>query len=397
MLLIELTFGLLVYAGIWFATIRALRANRSRPRYVVAWSAVLATCVAWLAILFATHGRGIWQLLADSIMRPNEDFFGANMIGLFFTFLIAAPTPIAAAFLCAFPAGRWFASRAPRIAFLLAIAVLMFLHITYHRVATLRIQDQFGNPVPEVKVTYYLDGRSIRPTKPNGELKIGYYDGVHRLWVAEAVAGGYRFDDRLCSHRSNDPIPHELKLPAWKILVAPQLLYNITYAELVTDGRPYYVNVLRDKATDSVDSIADLEVQVDAPTEPPPEPGEFRAKPFIWKVRIRVRQGGWALAPEGYRYLAPERGYQETFEKTYSSTAQAWNFCRENFYLNLRNGRVFAVAEISISISKEKKGHLGVIAKVNPASDRNLFPGKTLGFSESETTPWLRSLFGETY
>ncbi len=150
-------------------------------------------------------------------------------------------------------------------------------------------------------------------------------------------------------------------------------------------------------AADSVDLIADLEVQVDAPTEPPPEPGEFRVKPFIWKVRIRVRQGGWVLASEEYRYLAPKGGYQEAFEKTYSPTSKARNFCSENFYLKLRNGRVFAVAEISVSILKEKKGHLGVITRVNPASDRHLFPGKTLGLSENETKPWLRSLFGETY
>ena len=61
MLLIELTFGLLVYAGVWFATLCALRANRSGPAYIASWSAVLATCIVWLTILFAIHGRGILQ------------------------------------------------------------------------------------------------------------------------------------------------------------------------------------------------------------------------------------------------------------------------------------------------------------------------------------------------
>jgi hypothetical protein len=399
MLLIELIFGLLVYTGIWFVTIRALRANRSGPRYITAWSALLAICVVWLTILFATHGRGISQLFADVMRHPNEDIWAMKTFGLFLTFLFAAPTPVAVACLCAFPAGRWLSSLGPRIAFLLGGAVLMFLHINYHRVATLRIQDQFGQPVPEVKVTYYVDGRSTRPTQPNGELKIGYYEGVHRLSVVDAVAGGYTVDYRLCSHRPYDPIPLELKLPAWKILVAPQLLYSIAYADIVTDGRPYYVNLLREKATDFVDPIADLEVQVDAPIEPPPVPaGDFRAKPFLWSVRIGVRQGGWALAPEGYRYLAPETGYQETFEKTYSPIDKAWNSgFSETFYLRLRNGRVFAVAEIVVTTLEEKKRSLGVVAKVNPAADRHLFPGKMLQLSENETKPWLRSLFGENY
>ena len=207
MLYVELTFGLLVYAGIWFATTLALRLTRSGPRYVIVWSAVLATCIVWLAMLFAIHGGEILQIAAAVFRHPNEDFWGFPSVGLFFTFLLAAPTPVAVACLCAFPAGRWFTARAPRIAFLLASAILIFLHVTFRRVTILQIHDQFDQPAPDVKVTYYLDGSHTKHTGPRGELKIGCYHGMQAPHFNEAVAGGYVVDcDRVC--RRSDVLSH---------------------------------------------------------------------------------------------------------------------------------------------------------------------------------------------
>ena len=317
------------------------------------------------------------------------------------TFVFAVPAPVAVACLCVFPPGRWFASFAPRVAFAIAGAFLLFLHFSDHRVTKLRIHDQFGQPVPEAKITYYLDGRSTERTNADGELKIGYYKGLHRLAVVDAVAGGYEADYRLCSHHPYDPIPPELEIPAWKIRYAPRLLWSMTHADVVPDGRPYFVNLLRGMTADLDDPLADLEVRVEGPIEPPPAPaGEFYAKPFPWSIQIRVRQGGLTLAPKGYPYLAPESGYHESFERSYSPEAKDWSSSMsETFYFKLRNGRVFAVAEVVVTDLREKERGLSVQAKVNPAADRHLFwgNGNVLQHSQSETKPWLRTLFGETY
>ena len=119
-------------------------------------------------------------------------------------------------------------------------------------------------------MTYLSDGWTKRETDENGQLKVGYYKGLQGLDIADINAGGYQVDYRLASHKSFEPIPSKVTLPAWKILRAPQLLLSRPNTPVKTDGTSYFVNLLKESIEATSASIYDLEVHVHAPSEAQP-------------------------------------------------------------------------------------------------------------------------------
>ena len=63
-----------------------------------------------------------------------------------------------------------------------------------------------------------------------------------------------------------------------------------------------------------------------------------------------MRDGGLVAASANYNYLAPEEGYQRTYREAHDPGDDDWKpGFSKLFYLKLRNGRVFAVTQITLT------------------------------------------------
>lgn len=400
MLYLPLVFGLCVYAGIFLGSQRLLRKIRGKCNFIAVWSLIFITALDWLIVIAVTSGKSCLQLLWAVATQPNEDIWAIKFWGILFFFLFASPAPVAAACIATPPTGRWWASRLLQLILALDFGVLTVLHFTCGRVCRLTVHDQFHNPVPNVRVTYLLDGRSERSTDASGALNIPFYAPFHRLDICDAVAGGFIVDYRLSSHRAYDPIPKEVVIPAWKVLRAPQLLLSRPHISVVTDGSSHYINLVREKASRDPLALTDIELRVQAPQVAFDRNHPMKQQDqFAWSIDVLVRDGGLQLAKGGYKYLAPETGYTNRISKTFDPSDATWNSSfAETFYLKLRDGKVFAVAEITIT-SLLDNPMIFVDATINPAADRNLFCGygNLLSHSETETQTWLSHLFSNDY
>lgn len=401
MLIIPLLIAFALYIAAFLVAARFLRQLRNSPRYGEIWAAILTITVVWLVVLTAISGGRILQLFAMTFARPNEDIWGMKLIGLIRVFIFAAPTPIAFAAVFVRPFGPWWRRPLVQVSFALGPSLLIILHVSFRGYCLVTVHDQFNNPVPAVAVTYFLDGRAVRTTDAEGHVHIPYYHRVHHLDIVDTKAVGYDIDYRRSSHRPYERIPAEVTLPAWKVLNAPRLLLMRPNVEITTDDRPYYINLLRQEASTTSLRTTDLEIRVAGPQTPPePQAGSFRPDPFPWSVEIHCLRGGIQEAPEGYRYLAPAEGYQDYYRHAFAESAAGWNASfQKTFYLKLRDGKAFAVAEITVTSLLDKKRIIFIDAKINPAADRNLFwgYGNMLQQSQRETVPWLATLFGNEY
>ena len=401
MLFIPLAIFSALYLGAFLLSLSVLKRTRDGRLYPHVWAIVLSTALLWLSIVLVMHGRGIAQLLADSIAHPYEDAWALRSIGLFFAFIWAAPTPIALAAIFARPIGTWWRISVVRMVFGTGVVISAALVLLFRGVCLVVIRDQLGNPVPDATITYYLDGRATGTSDEEGHVRIPFYRKLHRLDIVAAKADGYDIDYRMSSHRPYNPIPSEVKLPAWKIMRAPQLLLARPDIEIKTDERPYYINLVRQQASVEPLRVTDLEIKVKGPDEPPSAKSwELHTKRYPWSVEIRCRRGGLQLAPEGYRYLAPPDKYQDSYCQTFLPEDKGWNSSfQKTFYLQLRDGKVFAVAEITITTLDDKKRIIFIDAKINPAADRNLYwgCGGLLDPNSAGTTSWLTRLLGNEY
>jgi hypothetical protein len=265
----------------------------------------------------------------------------------------------------------------------------------------MKVRDQFGEPVHDARVTYYYNGRTEALTDRKGDIHMPYYLGSH-LYIADVKASGYRIDHLMASNvGTDDAIFPEITVPAWKIVQAPQLFTSRSNFEIETDGRPYYINLLRQEISPVPLAHTDLEVRVTAPLEPLPflvHLDDPDRKPYSWTLDIRCLHGGLQPAPPGYRFLAPESGYKPSYIRTITTDGMGSGGKPESdFYLRLRDGKVFAVAEIGVTTFSQRQRHVFVDAKVNPAADRNLFWGNGGLFDSDDTRKWLDVLYGGDY
>lgn len=401
MLYVPLALALFLYLAVFFGIRFLLRCLKGGRHYLAIWALLLVLALSWLIVVAAVSGGRSAQLLGMIVARPNEDPWAMKSIGLLSLFVSALPLPLAVALLTARPHGRWWGTRSFCSALVLSVIALAALHFEFRRTCLLSVQDQFGNPVPNASVTYYLDGRAKRSTDASGMLRIPFYRGVHRLHIRDADVGGFVIDYRLSSHHPYDPIPTSATLPAWKVLRAPQLLLSRPHISVVTDGDPHFINLLREEANRETLAVVDLEVRVQAPANiRNPSKAHSERQPFPWSVDIRVQGGGLQRVGGPYQYVAPADGYTNSYTKTFEPNDTDWNASfQQTFYFHLRGGKAFAVAEVTVTSLLEENSMIFVDAKINPAADRNLFwgYGNLLSHSRRETAGWLSQLFGDVY
>src|SRR5215210_1748410 len=248
MLLVVLGCILAVYGVIGRIGLICFRGSPPGPNFAIVWASVMAICWPWVAVWLVPSPRSVGQLLTFVIFHPNEDVWAQHFGGLLICGVIFAPAPVALAGLFARPSLEKLRRPAVLAIFAVAVTLLAALHFTYHRTAILTVIDQFDQPVADAKIEYYLDGRTVRRTDDRGQLRIPFYHGVHRFDFVEAMGAGYsgyRIDHRACSAKPFDPIPDQIKVSAWKVLCAPKLLSSGANVTIVTDGRPYFINLVR--------------------------------------------------------------------------------------------------------------------------------------------------------
>jgi len=386
----------------WIATV-ILRRWRERlgENYANRWAPLAAGSLAWLVALAAVAGNGIRQVVLMTLRSPIEDLWALKSINLIGAGLLAAPLVIVAATACVSPFGPWWRSTIVAAWFLIASVTLASLHFASRSNCTVQIRDQFGQPVPDATIDYYLDGRCRGRANRNGDVRIGFYRQLQRrLAIVDAARGGYEIDYRRASGSRNRAIPDTIHLPAWKIVRAPKLLLSRTHIRLDSESRSYAFNLLREQAGEAPQPITDLLIRVDAPNRSTlPQPSTPTGGRFEWRVTIQCADGGIQPAPESYAYLAPSDDFQESYSWTARPDSPDWNpSFNKIFYLKFRNGRAYACARIVVTSLHDPQAGIFVDATINPAADRSLFSGHGMqSHSQSETAGWLRALYGDIY
>jgi hypothetical protein len=156
----------------------------------------------------------------------------------------------------------------------------------------------------------------------------------------------------------------------WKLGEGAKLTSGSKFWGIIPDGRVYTIDFLRQEKIESSDAPGDIRISVDRPIHIAP-----RTK-FDWSFSIEAINGGLLEAKDPFMYLAPESGYQPSYQFTMSSTNADWK--REldglQFYLESRGGRVHGRFTFDLIPDYNNLSVFNVSWAINPTGSRNLQP-----------------------
>jgi len=378
---IVFALGLIVYVAVAVAVAAFLCRRRGERRYAVAWGWLLAGSSAWVILVVARWLESVRQF--PELLAEPHDAWGLSSFFMFLVFVWLSPLPFAMAALCAFPRGAWWRRVSVGSALAVEAMVLVALHVACHHTFTVTVLDQFGQPVANAEI--WLSGFRGRVTDRDGTVKVSFYGRDRNLAIGSAWAPGHVINSRRASYGPPGPGPRRAVLRAWRLSCERLVLRShVAVPGFRPEGDPYYFNLLRAEAGQESLWTNDLVISSMGA-------GAGAEASCPWRLRIRVPDGGVQIAPEGYRLLAPERGYEPSWRGCLERGRYP-NEWAESFYLTLRGGKAFAVAEIGLRQGSELD--LYVDAKVNPVARRTL--DREAG-EAGAASAWLRTLYGEAY
>ncbi len=210
------------------------------------------------------------------------------------------------------------------------------------------VRDQDGIPLPGVTIGYRV--QSAGTVDENGELvqnnptgvigtdakgEFGITDESGMSLIIESMAkDGYSMDPNqsLVFGYAGTPKIHlpERSNPHPFVMVGNESISEITESryELVLpwDGKPVRVDMETGEKSESGDLV------VTAYREPE------KAR-FGWRVSLSVRGGGVQAAQRGKGFVAPESGYQESWECEFPSQSGEWRFGYDEHLFYQKEGR----------------------------------------------------------
>jgi hypothetical protein len=158
----------------------------------------------------------------------------------------------------------------------------------------------------------------------------------------------------------------------WKELekTTEPLIKNKNGYNIICDSRKYYINLITGKKTDNP-AEADIAISYDV---------EKGLIPFTWSADVEFLNGGVIKTNDFYTYLAPEEGYdqnkleyQYTKDQVKDGSSTGWRSgVREKFYTRLRNGKLYGIVIIDISVGRTGTGDIFIDRILNPSGSRNL-------------------------
>jgi len=256
---------------------------------------------------------------------------------------------------------------------LIGLSKSQIREITFHG----EIIDQFGEPVPEVEISYtghrstFATGSGIGIFKSN---KDGIFT-INAKGKAMSINSyrkiGYQFPKRqhFKSHRSRDgqfsswrefteDTPYIVR--AWKIDRYPETISNRKPLGFIPDGRDYTVDFLStDKIKNEGVTEGDLRIR-------------FKRDDKKWQVIIEAVNGGIIETDDFYRNLAPENGYIAG-PKIYSYEKTEKKRDTRSVYFVSRNGKTYGSINMKfMAYGHKKRSTILMNYTVNLEDGRNL-------------------------
>lgn len=256
------------------------------------------------------------------------------------------------------------------------------------------ILDQYGNPVPDVKIDYKVTKEIMFGYDPRGGQTVSDQEGRFRIAGAgshfatvglEKKGYAFEFDGRAnFSNRprtvaESDPVQYSYEkprvFPAWKAAIDEPMRKGTVGEKLILEDI-YYVDLAAhaDNAISKKNGPADFTVRLFRTPSELPKVG-VRPKSFDWRYEIEVMGGGLIENKTEFSFLAPESGYVPKVIIQRARDDANWvNRNVSKWYLRSRNGKVHAAINMILHPSK---GRFAVNFVLNPNSSRNLQYSKT--------------------
>ena len=242
-----------------------------------------------------------------------------------------------------------------------------------------RVVDESNVPIADANIHFTWNdisekGTSDADTKSDGN---GFFSLIDRRGKAMSVTaskdGYYTYSserlssfeyanpaDGLFTPNPNNPVVFHLR----KKGVGESLIHGSKLFGSRIDGTLSYVDLVESK--NSLTSPGDLTVRCVR--------SERNAdKKFDWTFTLGAPDGGLVESTDEFMFLAPEEGYQPTYEISHKASDFDWvGQEKHKFYIKSQNGKHYARIEITIIPDYNKNAAYDLNWDLNPNASRNL-------------------------
>jgi hypothetical protein len=250
-----------------------------------------------------------------------------------------------------------------------------------------KVIDQYGNPLPEVKVTASViynsgekSGVQEARTTTDAEGMFSFTGMKGRTFDYHLEKAGYQtmperdafdYTQLVPEEKRHHPDPRNpVVLKMWKLQGTELLVhFERKYFPLPADGTPVHIDLSTGKqVTTGGDLVLTLN-HVVLPRGALPEPQ------FDWRARAEITGGGLVESKQRLMYLAPDTGYASTLAIDMPATKPDWaNSINRSYYVRT-SGNVFGRVEVYLNANQRGYDPSYVMLQwwLNPkAGSRNL-------------------------
>jgi hypothetical protein len=237
-----------------------------------------------------------------------------------------------------------------------------------------KVVDQYGNPVVGAIVKGNVMKDSLETSKEETHTTqtdsdgLFQFTGLHGLSLGMAPSkAGYEWGARNEGYQASvggksSPTDRAI-LTMWKLRGAEPIRYVSCESRIASDGTPTKF----DLATGKENPNGELQVTLLR------SPLQVRrsGQKFDWEIKIEILHGGIVTENDPYPYLAPEGGYQPSFQFNMSSNNVPWDSTiTQNFYIKNSQGQ-FGRMQLEVYSSVTPAG-IKFDLWINPSGSQNL-------------------------
>lgn len=169
---------------------------------------------------------------------------------------------------------------------------------------------------------------------------------------------------------SDGSLENPVVFKMWKVGDKAELTGSSKFWGIAPDKRVYTIDFVKQTKVESSNAPGDIRISVVRP------PTILPRNRFDWSFSIEAVNGGLIQTTDDFMYLAPEAGYQGSYESVMASTNADWKGEIDGlqFYLKSRDGQVYGRFVFDLIPDYNDASVFKVNWAVNVSGSRNLQP-----------------------